>query len=103
MTQSRICRATVDALKPYGKIGSVGYCYGGSCCWLVATRIGVAASSCYYGGQIAMFKDEKPQNPVMMHFGEKDHGIPMADVETHPQSPPRGTGVRLSGWPWFQL
>ena len=83
-------QATFDALKPYGKIGSVGYCYGGSCCWLVATRIGVAASSCYYGGQIAMFKGEKPQNPVMMHFGEKDHGIPMADVETirkaHPEA-----------------
>ncbi|MCA8929618.1 MAG: dienelactone hydrolase family protein [Alphaproteobacteria bacterium] len=73
--------ATVEALKPYGKVGSVGYCYGGSCSWLVATRIGVAASVCYYGGQIAMFKDEKPKNPVMMHFGENDHGIPMADVD----------------------
>ncbi len=83
-------QATVDALKAHGKVGSVGYCYGGSCSWLVATRIGVAASVCYYGGQIAMFKAEQPKNPVMMHFGEKDHGIPMTDVEairkTHPQA-----------------
>ena len=74
-------KATVDALQEFGKIGSVGYCYGGSCSWLVATRIGVAASVCYYGGQIAAFKDEDPKNPVMMHFGENDHGIPMSDVE----------------------
>lgn len=73
--------ATVEVLQQYGKVGSVGYCYGGSCSWLVATRIGVAASVCYYGGQIAVFKNEQPKNPVMMHFGEQDHGIPMADVD----------------------
>ena len=64
-----------------GRIGSVGYCWGGSCSFLVATRIGVGASVCYYGGQIAPFKDEKARNPLMMHFGENDHGIPMGDVE----------------------
>lgn len=64
-----------------GKIGSVGYCWGGSMSWLAATRVGVDASVCYYGGQIAMFNDEAPKNPVMMHFGENDHGIPMADVD----------------------
>jgi len=73
--------ATVTALQQHGKVGSVGYCWGGSCSWLVATRIGVAASVCYYGGQIAQFKDETPKNPVMMHFGEHDHGIPMDDVD----------------------
>ncbi len=75
--------ATVDALKAanVGKIGNVGYCWGGSMSWLTATRIGVAASVCYYGGQIAMFNDEQAKNPVLMHFGENDHGIPMADVD----------------------
>lgn len=75
--------ATVAALKAakVGKIGSVGYCWGGSMSWLAATRVGVDASVCYYGGQIAMYNGETPKNPVMMHFGENDHGIPMADVE----------------------
>ncbi len=75
--------ATVAALKAggAGKIGSVGYCWGGSMSWLTATRIGVDASVCYYGGQIAMFNEEQPKNPVMMHFGENDHGIPMTDVD----------------------
>lgn len=75
--------ATVAALKAAGqnKIGAVGYCWGGSMAWLAATRAGVDASSCYYGGQIAMYNDEQPKCPVMMHFGENDHGIPMADVD----------------------
>ena len=30
---------------------------------------------------IVKFADEKPKCPVQMHFGEKDHGIPMSDVE----------------------
>lgn len=73
--------ATVAALEQHGKVGAVGYCWGGSLAWLTATRIGMAASVCYYGGQIAQYKDEKPKNPVMMHFGDKDQSIPMSDVE----------------------
>ena len=75
--------ATVEGLRAAGagRIGSVGYCWGGSCSFLVATRIGVAASVVYYGGQIVPFKDETAKNPLLMHFGEHDHGIPMADVE----------------------
>lgn len=74
--------ATVEALRRYGKVGAVGYCWGGSLAWLAATRIeGLAASVCYYGGQIVQFKDEKPKCPVMMHFGETDKSIPMSDVE----------------------
>ncbi len=75
--------AAIDGLRAAGagKIGSVGYCWGGSASFLAATRIGVDASVCYYGGQIAPRKDEAAKNPVLMHFGEQDHGIPMDDVE----------------------
>lgn len=73
-------RETLAAAK-VGKVGAVGYCWGGSMSWLSATRVGVDAASCYYGGQIAMFNDEAAKCPVMMHFGENDHGIPMADVD----------------------
>ena len=78
----RDIRAAVKALEGAGKLGTVGYCWGGSVAWLTATRLdGIAAAVCYYGGQIAAFKDEKPRVPVMFHFGERDKGIPMADVE----------------------
>jgi carboxymethylenebutenolidase len=42
---------------------------------------GIAAASCFYGGQITQFADEKPNCPVQMHFGERDEHIPMKDVD----------------------
>ncbi len=75
-------QAAVDCAASAGKVGTVGYCWGGSIAFLSATRCsGVAAAVGYYGGQIVPFRDEKPACPVMLHFGEKDHGIPLTDVE----------------------
>jgi carboxymethylenebutenolidase len=74
--------AAVAALKGAGKIGVVGYCWGGSLAFLSATRLsGISAAVGYYGGMIAANAQEKPRVPVMLHFGEKDHGIPLSDVE----------------------
>jgi carboxymethylenebutenolidase len=74
--------AAVKALKSAGNVAIVGYCYGGSLAWFGATRIpGLAAAIGYYGGMIAKHLDEKPACPVMLHFGEKDQGIPLTDVE----------------------
>ena len=74
--------ASINALKGEGKVAIVGYCYGGSLAWLGATRLpGLAAAVGYYGGLVAKHLDEKPRCPVMLHFGEKDGGIPLADVE----------------------
>ena len=74
--------AAIDALKPAGKIGVVGYCWGGSVAWLAACRLNLAAAVGYYGGQVIDFKDEKANCPVMLHFGETDAGIPLSDVDT---------------------
>jgi carboxymethylenebutenolidase len=69
------------ALGGSGKVGLVGYCLGGSLAWLTATRLdGFAATVGYYGGMVAGHLDESPRVPVMLHFGEEDGGIPMADV-----------------------
>ena len=73
--------AAMKAAAGAGKTGTVGYCWGGSVAFLTATRLRPSATVCYYGGQIAQHRDEVPRCPVMMHFGEKDGGIPMADVE----------------------
>ena len=71
----------IDALKGAGKLGIIGYCFGGSVAWLGATRFkDFAASVCFYGGNIAQFSEEKPNCPVQMHFGETDHAIPLSDV-----------------------
>ncbi len=74
--------AAVAALKNAGKVGVVGYCFGGSMAWLAAARVpGLSAAIGYYGSMIAGHLDEKPRCPVMLHFGEEDQSIPTADAE----------------------
>jgi carboxymethylenebutenolidase len=74
-------QAAIDALAGL-KTGVVGYCWGGSLAWLAATRLdGIAATACYYGGQINDFRDESAKCPVLMHFGTEDASIPMEAVE----------------------
>lgn len=74
--------ASIVALKGAGKVAIVGYCLGGSLAWLGAARLaGLTAAVGYYGGMIATHLGEPPRCPVMLHFGEEDHGIPMSDVE----------------------
>jgi carboxymethylenebutenolidase len=68
--------------KPSGKVGIVGYCWGGTVTWVSTTRLdGFAAGSSYYGGGIGNFAAERPKCPVICHFGEKDKAIPREEVE----------------------
>ena len=74
--------AAVKELQKAGKVGTVGYCWGGTLSFLCATRVpGVAASVVYYGGQIVPYKDETAKAPLQMHFGDMDAGIPLTDVD----------------------
>jgi carboxymethylenebutenolidase len=73
-----------------GKIGVVGYCWGGTMAYLAAARLDVAAAVAYYGGGIHDHTDEKPRVPVMFHFGEKDAHIPLSAVEQIKAAYPQG-------------
>jgi carboxymethylenebutenolidase len=74
-------QAAIDYAKQSGKVGVVGYCFGGSVAFRAATQLsGVAASVGYYGGGIAGMADQKPKIPLMLHFGDQDQSIPPADV-----------------------
>ena len=73
--------AAAGALEPLGKVGVVGYCWGGSLAWLAACRLDVACAVGYYGGQIIGFNDENPRCPVILHFGDADASVPMDDVD----------------------
>ena len=73
-------------------VACVGYCWGGYLAWTAATQLdGLAAAVGYYGGGIAKTATATPACPVMLHFGEQDHAIPMSDVQTiidaHPEFP----------------
>lgn len=79
----RDTQAAIDAAKPVGPVGIVGFCLGGSVAYAAATKLsGLSAAVGYYGGVIARFADDKPKVPTQLHFGEKDAGIPLTDVET---------------------
>lgn len=75
-------RAAQQELKSAGPTAIVGFCMGGSVSFVAAARLsGLAAASCFYGGMIVKYADEKPKCPTQMHFGEHDEHIPMKDVE----------------------
>src|SRR5205823_11418023 len=64
-----------------GKIGVVGYCWGGSLAWLAAARVpGLACAVSYYGGNVLEHADAAPRCPMLAHFGERDTMIPVAGV-----------------------
>ena len=77
----RDTQAAIDAVE--GPVGIIGFCLGGSVAYAAATKLsGLKAAVGYYGGAIVRFADDKPQVPTQLHFGEKDSGIPLSDVET---------------------
>jgi carboxymethylenebutenolidase len=88
--------AARDFVAEAGKAGVIGYCWGGFLAWVSATRLpGFAAAVSYYGGGIGTVADEKPRCPVLMHFGEKDHAIPLADVEKVREAHPSGVEIHV--------
>jgi len=74
--------ATIKNVASAGKVGIVGYCWGGTVAWLAACRAqGLSASSSYYGGGVANFASETAKCATILHFGDKDKGIPIEAVE----------------------
>jgi len=63
-----------------GKVGIVGFCFGGTVAWRAASAANVDASVGYYGGGIYAARELKPKVPTMLHFGDQDAGIPMDQV-----------------------
>ena len=83
-------QATIERASIHGRVGVVGYCFGGLLTWRSACELsGVSAASAYYGGGIAGETQRQPRCPVMMHFGDRDAHIPLSDVDkvkvAHPE------------------
>lgn len=74
-----------------GKVGIVGYCWGGLLSWRSACTLeGLSAAVTYYGGGMTT-PDESarhPKVPVLSHFGDQDHWIPLDSVEAFRKSHP---------------
>ena len=66
-----------------GNVGVVGYCFGGLVTAAAAINLAGTfhAAVSYYGGSTVTLIDNTPEIPMMMHFGERDHAIPLDDVD----------------------
>ena len=74
--------SAAEAIRSSGKVGVVGYCWGGTVALLSALRLGLPAVS-YYGARNVAFLGEPLRAPVQFHFGEHDASIPPEAVERH--------------------
>jgi carboxymethylenebutenolidase len=59
-----------------GKVGVVGFCWGGTLAWLLACRRHVDCAVAYYGSEIDDFAGEHARHPVILHIGDADRVIP---------------------------
>jgi carboxymethylenebutenolidase len=73
--------ACLAVVKHAGRVGAVGYCWGGTQAYLAACQLPVACAVAYYGTGIATNLDHRPLAPVLYHFGELDHSIPPEAIE----------------------
>lgn len=80
--------SAAESIASAGRIGTVGYCWGGTVALLAALRLGLPSVS-YYGARNLAFLHETPRAPVMFHFGEKDRSIPPEMVAKHREALPQ--------------
>jgi len=75
-----------------GKVAIVGYCWGGLLVWRSACSLrGLGAAIAYYGGGMTSAQEAQRQSlcPVMCHFGEQDHAIPIDSVKAFALAQPK--------------
>ncbi len=82
--------AAVGAAAQAGRVGVVGYCWGGTLAYASAAHVpGLAAAVGYYGSGIVGMLAGQLLCPVLLHFGDQDKSIPLTDVEkirrAHPE------------------
>lgn len=83
--------AARDAIASAGRVGVVGFCWGGTLAWLAACRRDYACAVAYYGSMMPDLAAEQPRCPVIAHIGDKDTTLPpnrIADFQAaQPQVP----------------
>jgi carboxymethylenebutenolidase len=84
-------QAAVDFASSAGKVGIVGYCWGGLLVWRAAEKVtGLSAAVSYYGGGMTVGTEpsRQPAVPVMAHFGDQDTHITVDSVKAFEKAHP---------------
>jgi carboxymethylenebutenolidase len=68
--------AARDAVAHAGKVGIIGFCWGGSLAWLAACRRNYDCAVAYYGSMMPDVAHERPRCPVIAHIGDRDTSLP---------------------------
>jgi carboxymethylenebutenolidase len=84
-------QAAIDHGASAGRVGIVGFCWGGLLAWRSACLLeGLSAAVPYYGGGTTT-PDEmarQPKVPVLAHYGDQDKHIPLQGVEAFAKAHP---------------
>jgi len=67
--------SAAESIRSSGKIGVVGYCWGGTVALRAAQVLAMPASS-YYGARNVQYLGEALKAPAIFHFGADDPSIP---------------------------
>ena len=84
-------QAAIDFVADAGKVGIVGYCWGGLLVWRAAEKVsGLSAAVCYYGGGMTAGTEpaRRPAVPTMAHFGDQDAHISVDSVKAFERAHP---------------
>jgi carboxymethylenebutenolidase len=87
------------AVSDAGRIGILGFCWGGSLAWLAACRRDYACAVSYYGSMIPDFATEQPRCPVIAHIGDQDTSLPPQRVALFRAAQPNVPVFKYEGAP----
>ena len=76
----------------HGRVGVVGYCWGGAMAYFAAAKVErIACAVDYYGTHtVQLCEQMKPRVPVMYHFALRDKSIPLEAIARIKAADPLG-------------